>query len=672
MEKQSELTVGIIGNPSVGKTRLFEVLTGSRTQIGRTLERREGELVFRGQIIRIVDLPGTYGLSAYSEAEQAAADFIAEEGPDAILQVIDARYLERNLFMSVRLIEMGAPLVIAINLLDLARLKGIDIDVGKLSELLGVPVAAINVKRKAGIDEMLQAVVGREERTGDAGWKLSYGDEIGAEMEKVKQILKRIDGIAPDELDRLSLLFLEGNPAVEKMLEGDGYIAELREAREDSLKHLQEVMGTDLDTALARVRYGFIGGLAEECIGREVPKKDMTITERVDRIALDRRWGMPLFLAVILVVFEAAFLLARPLSAIIESGFAVLERDMVRGLSASGVSSWTVALVAEGLMGGVGNVLVFVPVLGMLFFLLAILEDSGYMARIAFVMDRFMHKLGLHGKAFVPMIIGFGCNVPGVMATRTLESRRDRILAIIMNPFMSCGSRLPTYILFSGIFFPHYAALAVFSLYILGMLMAIAVGFMLRKTVFKELSVPFVIELPAYRLPNLKGVIIHAGEKVWAFIQNAGTIIAAFSILIWLLANLPAGVAYGSADSLAGRLGGLLAPFLTPLGFGRWQAAVALLFGIAGKEIIVGTFGALYGGDNLALSSGLQADFTPLGAYAFLVFVLFYTPCIATLGAVKKETGSWRWTVFVASYTLCIAWIMAFVVYQGGSLLGLS
>lgn len=672
MEKKYDFTIGLLGNPSVGKTSLFSALTGVSQQVGKTVEKREGEFVFEGQRVKIVDLPGSYSLNAYTEDEMVTSAFILQKRPDAVLQIIDARNLKRNLFMTVHLIEMGAPLMVAINLLDLAQEKGITIDIQKLSMLLDVPVVAINVKQGRGIEELSKTVLSRKAYRKHPEKKMHYGIELEEELEKIRKILWRDATIAQDRLDWLSVSFLEGSNTAKKFLENKIYYEELEQIRLKSVSHLEGVFGKDLDTIFARIRYGFIDGLARECIERKTPKPKNRWYEKVDEIALSRFLGLPLLFVVMLAVFQSAFRLSSPISDMIRMLFGYAGEISTSVLYAWGFSAWTVSLVVDGIIGGVGNVLVFVPILGMLFLLLAILEDSGYMARIAYVMDRFMHALGLHGKAFVPMILGFGCNVPGILATRTLETRRDRILAILINPFMSCGSRLPTYILFAGIFFPRHQGIVIFSLYAFGVMMAIAVGMIFRRFIFKELSSPFVIELPAYSFPNLKGVFVHAGEKVWLFIKNAGTLILAFSVLIWFMANLPLGVAYGSESSLAGMFGKTLSPLFAPLGFGNWQSAVALTFGLAGKEIIVGTFGTLYGGSQssaLSLASSLQNDFTPLSAYAFMIFVLLYTPCIATLAAIRKETSSWKWTIFVALYSVVIAWLAAFAVYHGGKLL---
>ncbi|MDD3007094.1 MAG: ferrous iron transport protein B [Candidatus Pacebacteria bacterium] len=676
METKYDLTVGLIGNPNVGKTSLFNLLTGARQHVGnwpgKTVEKKEGEFNFEGRKINLVDLPGAYSLSAYTEEETVTSDFIFKEKPEAVVHVIDAQNLERNLLMTIHLIEMGSPLVVALNMVDRAEAKGIHINTAKLAELLGVPVVVINVRENRGIDELLRVVLKREARSISRS-KINYEREVEEELEKLIQIVSFDKDIEKKNRKWLCLGLLEEDKNVAAIFADKPYSIELSAAQEKSIHHLQSVLDKDMGAGFARLRYGFIDGLIKETVTRKI-NKGKTITERLDDYALSRFWGIPLFLFVIFLVFQIFFKLSESASGFIRGGFHAIALGVTSLLSMWGMSDWTTSLVVDGIIGGVGNVLIFVPILGMLFLFIAILEDSGYMARIAFVMDRFMHKLGLHGKAFIPMILGFGCNVPGIMATRTLETRRDRLLAILINPFMSCGARLPVYILFAGIFFPEHQGVVIFSLYVLGILMAIIVGFIFRKFVFKELSSPFVIELPSYHIPSFKGVLIHAWERTWLFIKKAGTLILAFSVLIWFLASLPVGVAYGSEASLAGSFGRMLSPFFAPLGFGNWQATVALIFGLAGKEIIVGSFGTLYGasgdGSALSLASALRQDFTPLSSYAFMVFVLLYTPCIATLAAIKKETGSWKWTIFVATYSVIIAWLVAFVIYNFGRLLG--
>jgi len=361
----------------------------------------------------------------------------------------------------------------------------------------------------------------------------------------------------------------------------------------------------------------------------------------------------------------------------IESFFEFLGESLTSLMEVWNAPVWVSSLLVDGVIGGVGGVLVFVPIIGILFLLMALLEDSGYMARVAYVMDKFMHSIGLHGKAFIPLILGFGCNVPGIMATRTLETKKDRLLTILINPFMSCGARLPVYVLFTGAFFSAYQGWVIFSLYFLGIIVAILMGLIFKKIFFKGLSSPFVIELPPCRWPSFKGVLIHVWERVWLFIKKAGTIILVFSIIIWFLASVPFGVDYGSQDSLAGSIGQTISPVFKPLGFDNWQSSVALMFGFVAKEVVVGTFGTLYGVEDVeseegkvSLSDSLQNDFTPLAAYAFLVFVLLYVPCMAVLAVVKRETNSWKWPLFMVGYTTVIAWFFAFMVYQGGKLLG--
>lgn len=674
MEKKSDFTIALVGNPGVGKSSLFAKLTGRGGNIGKTMEKREGALDFKGRAVRVVDLPGSYSLNAYTKEEGVTSFFILSKKPDVVVQIVDAQNLERNLLMTVRLMEMDIPLVIAINLIDLAQDQGIFIDIKKLAELLGVSVVAVNVSQKKGIEELLDAALQARNRQGEK--RMDYGMEVEEELVKIGKFVSRDRELPEDKILWLSLGILEGDERAKDFLSKKDYFSPLWKMRGERVAHLEEIFKEDLNTILTRIRYGFIGGLARECIVESFVSDDKkNISERLDSVALDKFLGIPLFLFVITAVFQSAFKLSQPLSYFIEIFFSVLEGLAISFLQWAGFSSWTISLVTDGIIGGAGNVLVFVPVLGILFALIAILEDSGYMARIAYVTDRFMHKFGLHGKAFIPMILGFGCNVPGVMATRMLESKQDRLLAILINPFMSCGSRLPTYILFTGIFFPGHQGEIILSLYALGVLMAVSVGFIFRKFIFEELSSPFVIELPAYRFPNMKGVIVHASEGVGMFIKNAGTVIVAFSILVWLLANMPAGIVYGSKESYAGIFGGIISPLFSPLGFGFWQAAVALIFGVAGKEIIVGTFGTLYSGGDasiMSLSSALGSDFTALSSYAFMVFVLLYTPCVATLVTIKRETDSWKWTIFSATYSFIIAYLAAFIIYNGGRLLGFN
>jgi len=620
MPKKSNLIIGLIGNPNVGKSTLFNSLTGARQKVGnwpgKTVEKKEGAFTWQDQTIKIVDLPGTYSLSAYTSEETVVIDFVKEEKPKAIIQIIDAQNLTRNLFLTLQLLELKVKLVLAVNMLDLAKSDGIHIDLAELSQELGVPVVPINARNKKEMPNFLREVIGHLEK-----------DDVG-----------------------------EKKSALSKFL----------------IQHIG-------DAQYINKRYKWIKELEKNVVKRDFAVAGRDWNRRLDAVVMHKYFGIPVFLITIWFVFQATFKFSAPLSGWIQSFFAFLSVQLTQLLSGWGVSRWFISLFTEGIIGGVGSVLVFVPSIGILFLLISILEDTGYMARVAYVMDRFMHKLGLHGRAFIPLIVGFGCNVPGIMATRTLETKQERLLTILISPFITCSARLPVYVLFAGIFFSKYQSLVIVSLYALSIIITILMGLLFKKIFSKQISAELIIELPPYRFPTLFGLLLHIWEKMGAFVKKAGTIILAFSIIIWLLASLPSGVAYGSHESFAGSIGQTIAPLFTPLGFNNWQSGVALAFGLIAKEVIVSTFGTLHGVTNIAtvdpsgaLSLALQQYFTPLSAYAFLVFVLLYAPCAPTMAVIKKETGSIKWTAFVITYTILVAYITAFIIYQLGKLIGLQ
>lgn len=440
---------------------------------------------------------------------------------------------------------------------------------------------------------------------------------------------------------------------------------EILTVKDRSLSHLRAVLGDDAETAIAGARYGFISGLLKDVL-KKPPLERLTISDSIDRIVINRWLGIPLFLAIMYGVFQFVFSLSAPLMGWIEGLFGWL------GGYASGVSpEWLGSLLADGILGGVGAVLVFIPPIFLLFIAIAILEDCGYMARAAFVMDRVMHKIGLHGRSCIPMILGFGCNVPGIMACRTIENPRDRLTTILINPFMSCGARLPIFVLLAGAFFTANQGLVVFSMYIIGIIVAIIIALILRRGILKGPSGHFVMELPPYRLPTVTGVIVHMWERGRLFLIRAGTIILGVVVLVWLLSSLPWGVEYASAESLIGRIGGFIAPIFAPAGFGQWQAAVSLVFGFLAKEVVVGTMGAIFAVEEGMLGGAIAAElgWTPLIAFAFMVFCLLYVPCVATIGAIRSETNSWKWAGFAAVYTTAVAWIAATLIFQIGTLI---
>ncbi|MGQ9512628.1 ferrous iron transport protein B [Thermodesulfitimonas sp.] len=664
--KPAQVVLALAGNPNVGKTCVFNNLTGARQYVGNwpgvTVEKKEGELFHAGAQVRVVDLPGIYGLGARAADELIARDFILSGAADVIVNVVDATNLERNLYLTVQLLEIGAKVVVALNIMDEAAAKGLKIDVSKLSTLLGVPVIPTVATKKRGMAELLTAALQQAQEEKQRARIVHYGKEAEEEIAKLEALIGE-QGVPLKEFSSrwVAVKLLEGDEQVERQL--SAYPALLTAARKAAAR-LKKLTGEDAETLIAEGRYGFIAGLVKEAVTRQpTVAEKATFSDKIDRVVTHRVLGIPILLGAMWAVFKFTFWLGDPLVGYIESFFAWFGAAAAKAIPHDLLASF----VNEALIGGVGSVLVFVPPIFLLFLALSFLEDSGYMARAAYVMDRLMYALGLHGKSFIPLVIGFGCNVPAIMATRTLENWRDRLITLLITPLISCAARLPVYVLFAGAFFGARQGLVVFSLYLLSISFAILAGVLLKSLVFKGEEAPFVMELPPYRLPTLRGILIHMWERGSSFIRKAGTIIFGVVTLVWLLSHLPPGTAV--EQSLIGRLGQAIAPLYAPCGFGTWEAAVALFFGVLAKEVVVGTLGTVYGVEEAGLQAAVQHHFTPLSAYAFMVLTLLYIPCVATIGAIRREAG-WRWAVFAVAYTLALGWVAACLIYQGGRLLG--
>ena len=675
------ITVALAGNPNSGKTTLFNSLTGSRHSVGNwpgvTVERKEGKVRYKEAQITAVDLPGTYSLSPYSIEEIVARNYVVEGNPDVVVNIVDASNIERNLYLTTQLIELGKPIIIALNMMDVAEKRGVRIDVDKLSKELGVPVVPIVATKNEGIKLLMDTVVKVKQKQIDAvPNQIDYG--VKAE-EKISQTMKdlqinpKYDG---SNLRWTALKVLEEDEAVLKSLD--------MKIPEDDFNEMDlsgEVdLEDDMESLIADKKYEYISQVIKKSV-KKPKEKMLTTSDKVDKIITNKWLGLPIFALLMYGVFTLTFGIGDIFIGMIEEGFEALAEGSMEFLASVGAAEWLQSLIGEGVLAGVGSVLSFLPVIIILFIAISLLEDSGYMARVAFIMDRAMRKIGLSGKAFVPLLMGFGCTVPAIMGTRTLEDENDRLATILVSPFMSCGAKLPIYILFAGIFFPGNEANVVFSLYVLGILVAILSALLFKKTIFKSKATPFVMELPPYRVPTLKTTGLSVWERIKAYIVRAGTIIFSASILIWFITGFNFSGFVELNDSFGASIGRVIAPIFKPLGFGNWQSGLSLITGLLAKEAVISTMAIIYGlgetvgeaaieGDVLGFASTLKdVGFDMVSSYAFMVFSLLYTPCIAVIGVIKRETNSWKWTLFSFVYQLLVAWGVTFVIYQIGRLI---
>lgn len=664
--------VGLAGNPNSGKTTLFNALTGSNHQVGNwagvTVEKKEGRFSFTGKQVHLVDMPGTYSLSPYSLEERVASSYLVEATPDVIINIVDASSLERNLYLSIQLMEMKVPMVVALNMMDEAERKGIKVDIGKLSERLGVPVVPITAVKSEGLDKLIGTVLDvAEGKILTKPSEVDYGQSLEMKMAAVG-----------DAIDGCEYHGMPSRWVALKVMENDeAVVADIGRHRTIPVG-LTCDDGTcdDMTVEIANARYLWIEALLRQCATIPDTGYDQ-FSDKVDRLLLNKYVGIPVFMAVMFMVFQLTFSLGGVFADILDVFF---NETLAEGLSALlvavQVAPWMQSLVIDGILGGVGGILTFVPNIAIMFLLISVLEDSGYMARAALLMDRVMTAVGLNGRHFIPLIIGFGCNVPGIMSTRTLEDPRERMIAILINPFMSCSARLPVYVLFSSVFFPGVESVVTFSLYLLGIFIALLAALVLRHTVLKTERQPFIMELPPYRFPSVKSLGLHVWDKVQGYLVKAGTVILGASVFLWFVLNFNMTGMSDLTSSFGASIGRIFAPLLSPMGSGTWQAALSLLAGVAAKEIVVANMLIVYGLEDTAtaaqLGTVLAGVFSQLSAYAFMVFVLLYTPCVGVIGVIRRETGSWGWTWFSVFYQLFVAWGVAVVIYQVGRLMGLS
>lgn len=680
--------IALSGNPNIGKTTIFNALTGANQKVGNwpgvTVHRKEGNFTYRNQSYSIVDLPGSYSLGSYSEDEKIATDYILTGDADLILNVVDATNLERNLYLTMQLLEMEVPVVIALNMMDEAERYGLSIDIPQLECLLGVPVIPVIASKGKGLPDLVRTLAET----------LSLQDDDATDRPRCRQ--RRRGRMCTPATDENSVPIYEEDrlPHLSQMVvlcEQAGLTPSLWHAMEiyqgamfpvpleetpESLLEVRRTLAEDptaYELAAIDTRYMRIHRVLSKCV-IELHGRTAQLTDKIDAVVTHRYWGIPIFALTMLVVFQLTFALGQNLLGNTldnwVSSFAATAGD---ALALTPLHPLLIGFLTDGLIAGIGTVLTFIPLIVILYLLLGFLEDIGYMARAAYVMDSFMRRIGLQGKTLISMIVGFGCNVPGVMSTRTLENRNDRMIAMMINPFMSCGAKIPVYGMLIGIFFPKVAGLMTFALYALGFVVAIVIAKLFSKTMFRGDSADFILELPPYRAPILKNVVRNMADNVLSFIKRATTIITVVIAMIYLLSVLPYGVEPYSAGSYLGRIGSFVAPLLAPMGNGNWQAAVGLVAGMPAKEGITATLSMIYApGAGAGIQEALRTAFTPLSALSYLVMVLLYTPCVAVLSTVYTETKSAFWTIFMAVYTMLVGYGMAVLVFQIGRAWGLG
>lgn len=658
---RSEIRVGFVGNPNCGKTTLFNAFTGANLKVanwpGVTVERMEGSTSYKGRPIKVIDLPGIYSLTSYTIEEIVTRRCIEAGEVDVIINVVDASSLERNLYLTMQLLELKKPVILALNMMDIVEERGMEIDMHRLPEMLGhIPVVPVSARRRSGLDVLMHAVVHHYEE-GPQGTVVHYDADIEDKIAKIETILRAKYG----EMENMRWHAV-------KLLEED------REVQSDHPVDVSHIVSQSYEKKIINEKYDYIEEVIRECL---VNKEERSAgTDRIDGWLTHPVLGVPIFLGTIALVFFLTFTVGDFLKGYFEILLDWFSGAVLALLTQMQASEWMISLVVDGIIAGVGGILTFLPNIFILFLALAFLEDSGYMARVAYVMNEIMGKVGLSGKAFLPMLLGFGCTVPAVMATRALASERDRRRTILITPFMSCSARLPIYVLFAGMFFPDKALLVAYSLYLIGLAVAILIAFVMHRMDRAGAEDTLLIELPEYKTPNRRTVFIYVWDKVKDYLTKAGTTIFLASIILWFVLNFgPNGYISEVTDSFAAMIGRLLVPVLRPAGLGAWQIAVALISGLSAKEVVVSSFSVLYGISNINSAAGMAelttsmaaAGFGGVSAYALMVFCLLYSPCVAAIGTIKRETKSWKFTLAMVGFQLLTAWLGAVLVYQIGS-----
>lgn len=679
-QRRHVIRVALVGNPNCGKTSLFNIASGSHEHVGNysgvTVDAKEGNFEYGGYKFVIVDLPGTYSISGFSPEELYVRRNLVEETPDIVVNVVDSSNLERNLYLTTQLIDMNLRVVMALNMFDELKARGDELDIKTLGHLLGMPLVPTVSKSGEGIHDLFDKVIELYENPDPQIARhihINHGPELEQSIDRVKLAIQKNEDIRYKYSTRyLAIRFLENDKEVAGIIDTLPNKDEIIAARFEEQKRFEAIMGVSTESAIIDAKYAFVkGALTETYRPGKIKREHRSLTDKIDAIVTNKWLAFPIFFLLLYIVFFGTFTLGEyPMQWI--DWLVARFSDFISSIMPDGMVK---DLVTDGIIGGVGSVLVFLPNIVLLYFFISLLEDSGYMARAAFIMDRMMHKMGLHGKSFIPMIMGFGCNVPAIMATRTIESRKSRLITTLIVPFMSCSGRLPVYLLIVGAFFPHYGSLVLLGIYVLGIALAIITAKVMSRF-FKDDDLPFVMELPPYRVPTSKSILRHTWEKGKQYLHKITGIILISSIIIWFLGYFPNHNKYEDKvtqqeNSYLGYIGKAIEPVLEPLGF-DWQMGVGILSGVAAKELVVSSMGVMYsidedvesGSGETRLQQALLNSISPAAALAFMVFVLLYFPCIATFGAIMAETGGWKWPIFSAVYTILVAWVMAFAVYR--------